>query len=176
MLAKSVSFCVRKVDFSAHIKFYRTSAGKSTFRTKNDTEKAKFRSTAYKKILTLYLYQGQCRILFHFIDRNLGKKNVHLTFFVQMHLLVEELKTTTEFCINAYWKFEVGSKISLTFIEITANWCPLLTKSTFLPLYQTRKWFVHPLSQSKDLRMNQIKSILHNFIQVRKSRRRNKNY
>ena len=34
--------------FSAHLKFYRTSAGKSTFRTQNNTVKGNFRSIAHK--------------------------------------------------------------------------------------------------------------------------------
>ena len=36
-------------SFSTHLKFYRTTAGKSTFRTQNDTEKANFRCTLDKK-------------------------------------------------------------------------------------------------------------------------------
>ena len=36
---------------SAHLKFYRTSATKSTFRTQNDTDKAHFRCAVDKKVL-----------------------------------------------------------------------------------------------------------------------------
>ena len=35
--------------FSAHLKFYRTNPGKSTFRTQNDTDKANFQFAADKK-------------------------------------------------------------------------------------------------------------------------------
>ena len=38
--------------FSAHLKFYCTSAGKSTFRAQNDTGKANFRCTVDKKIIS----------------------------------------------------------------------------------------------------------------------------
>ena len=60
-LALSVSFCVRKVDFlifflilsvrkiKTNITFSRTSPGKSTFRTQNDTNSANFWYTANKK-------------------------------------------------------------------------------------------------------------------------------
>ena len=46
--AESVSFCVRKVDFPAHLKFYRIGARKWIFRTQNDTDKTNLRFTAYK--------------------------------------------------------------------------------------------------------------------------------
>ena len=36
--------------FSEHLKFYRTSAGKSTFHTQNDTDKANFRCKADKNM------------------------------------------------------------------------------------------------------------------------------
>ena len=49
-LALLVSFCVRKVDFSAHLKFYCTSVEKSTLRTQNDINKAKFRCTTDTKL------------------------------------------------------------------------------------------------------------------------------
>ena len=41
--------------FDAHLKFYHTSAGKSTFRTQNDTDKATFRYTANKKYLSYHV-------------------------------------------------------------------------------------------------------------------------
>ena len=43
-----MSFCVWKVYFP-HLKFYRTSSGKSTFRAQNDTDSANFRYRANKK-------------------------------------------------------------------------------------------------------------------------------
>ena len=48
-LAESESFCVWKVDFLHHLKFYRTSAGKSTFRMQNDTNSDNFQYSANKK-------------------------------------------------------------------------------------------------------------------------------
>ena len=42
---------LRKIK--TNLKFYRTSAGKSTFRPQNDTDKAKFRCSAGKKYFTL---------------------------------------------------------------------------------------------------------------------------
>ena len=40
-----------EIRFSAHLKFYRTGAGKETFHTRNDTDKANFRFTAEKNFL-----------------------------------------------------------------------------------------------------------------------------
>ena len=40
---------MRENQISADIKFYHTSAGKLTFHTQNDTDKANFRCTANKK-------------------------------------------------------------------------------------------------------------------------------
>ena len=44
--------------FSAQLKFYRTSAEKSTFRTQNDTKKANFRCTVKNKFnCCLFFYK-----------------------------------------------------------------------------------------------------------------------
>ena len=61
-----------------NLKFYRTSAGKSTFRTRNDTNKANFRCTADKKDVlklskNLQLLKARpkmlnCLWIFFFID------------------------------------------------------------------------------------------------------------
>ena len=45
--------CVRKIK--SNLKFYRTSAGKSTFRTQNDTDKANFGYTTNKEYCSYYV-------------------------------------------------------------------------------------------------------------------------
>ena len=44
--------------FSAHLKFYRTSSGKSTFRTQNGTDKTNFRCKVAKKVFHFELIQN----------------------------------------------------------------------------------------------------------------------
>ena len=80
--------------FSAHLKLYRTSAGKSTFRTQNDIEKANFRCTANKKVffsqnihknVIIYLYKSR---LTHnnkcSIDIRNNNKNHGFSWYIKM--------------------------------------------------------------------------------------------
>ena len=76
-----MSFCVRNVDFSAHLKLYRTSAAKWTFRTQNDTNKANFRYTADKNDFSLDFWY---LVLFYI------KKDAQFYFNIRLSLLLNK--------------------------------------------------------------------------------------
>ena len=79
-LALLVSFCVRKIK--TNIKLYRTSGGKSTFRTQNDTDSANFRYRENKKYRSYhvrkYAFPHLMRNILYFSGlRFKKKKNLH---------------------------------------------------------------------------------------------------
>ena len=108
-LAKSMSFCVRKVDFSAHLNFYRTIEGKPTFRTQNDTDEANFQCTADKKIFFLLADQKVHAFTPHGAKKSIFDSQVEKKSYAtrEKHFLYSCDRTSSEFYVSFFRVYHI---------------------------------------------------------------------